>query len=143
MMSVTEFCPRCRSLQHMEVTISQREEVDSEGNLTEIATKTYDCGNCGTTVRSEDIEASVMSVAEFCPRCRSLQHMEVSVSEREEVDSEGNLTEIVTKTYRCEKCGTTVRSEDIEAVEGVGDSEAEDIEGQATEGETRTDEKHG
>jgi hypothetical protein len=85
----------------------------------------------------------MISVSEFCPRCQSLQTMEVIVSQREEVDSEGNWRKVVTKSYHCVGCRSTLRSEDIEVVEGVGDSEAEEIEQQATEGETRIDEKHG
>jgi hypothetical protein len=85
----------------------------------------------------------MISVREFCPRCQPLQNMEITISQREEIDSEGNSRKIVTKSYHCENCRSTLRSEDIEAVEGVGDSEAEEIEQQATEGETRIDEKHG
>lgn len=143
-MSASEFCPRCQSLQTMEVTISQREEVDSEGNRRTIVTKSYHCVNCGSTLRSEDIGVfeGVGSVREFCPRCQSLRNMEVTVSQREEVDSDGNWRTIVAKSYHCVDCGSTLRSEDIEVVEEAGDSEAEAIEQQATEGETRIDEKH-
>ena len=76
----------------------------------------------------------MISVSEFCPRCQSLQAMEVTVSQREEVDSEGNRRKFVTKSYHCIDCGSFLRSEDIEVAEGVGDSEAEEIEQQATEG---------
>jgi ribosomal protein S27AE len=85
----------------------------------------------------------MISVNEFCPRCQSPQNMEVTISQREEVDSEGNSRKIVTKSYDCENCGSFVRSEDIEVVEGVRDGEAENIEQQDTEGETRTDEEPG
>jgi hypothetical protein len=41
MISVSEFCPGCQSLQGMEVTVSLREEVDPEGNLRKLVTKSY------------------------------------------------------------------------------------------------------
>jgi hypothetical protein len=56
--------------------------------------------------------------------------MEVTVFEREKTGSDGKPTKIVTWRYDCQKCGMTVRSEDIEATEGQGDSEAEKIEQQ-------------
>jgi len=84
----------------------------------------------------------MISVSEFCPRCQSLQTVEVTVSQREEVDADGNRRTIVTKSYHCVGCGSTLRSEDFEFVEEVGDSEAGEIGQQATEGETRIDEKH-
>ena len=114
MISVSEFCPRCQSLQGMEVTVSLREAVDPEGNLRKIVTKSYHCVNCRATLRSEDTEVVMISVSEFCPKCQSLQGIEVAVSQREEVDPEGNLRNIVTKSYHCANCRATLRSEDFE-----------------------------
>lgn len=58
MVAIREFCPRCQSLRDVGVTSSEREEIDSEGNLRKIVTKTYHCANCHTTLRSEEIEPS-------------------------------------------------------------------------------------
>jgi hypothetical protein len=59
-------------------------------------------------------EVSMTSVRAFCPRCQSLQNLELTTSQREEVDSEGNVRKIVTKSYQCVSCRATLRSEDIE-----------------------------
>jgi hypothetical protein len=51
--------------------------------------------------------------------------MQVTSFRWEKADSEGNPTKMITKTYSCGHCGVTVRSEDLEAVEGEdGESEA-------------------
>jgi len=59
-------------------------------------------------------EVSMTSVREFCPRCQSIRNLEITTSQREEVDSEGNARKIVTKSYQCVSCRATLRSEDIE-----------------------------
>lgn len=51
--------------------------------------------------------------AEFCPKCLSPQNMTVSITTREETDSEGKITKIETHTYHCEACHSFVRNEDI------------------------------
>ena len=56
-------------------------------------------------------------VNEFCPRCQALRGMTVSTSRREEIDSEGKVKKILTKSYHCETCHSFVRSEDTEVGE--------------------------
>lgn len=55
--------------------------------------------------------------AEFCPKCLSPQNMTVSITTREETDSEGKITKIETHTYHCEACHSFVRNEDIEVAD--------------------------
>ena len=43
--------------------------------------------------------------------------MQVSTSRKKEKDSEGNVKEILTKTFHCETCSAFVRSEHIEGSE--------------------------
>jgi len=53
--------------------------------------------------------------------------MIVTVSQNEEVDSEGNSKMIFTKNYQCENCHFTVRSEIVDSIE-AGEDEQEDEE---------------
>jgi hypothetical protein len=64
-------------------------------------------------------ETEMEIVNELCPKCQTLRMMTVSISRREEVDSEGNKQEIVTKSFHCESCHSFVRSEDVEVEEEV------------------------
>jgi hypothetical protein len=59
---------------------------------------------------------------EFCARCQSYQNTQVTFSERVEVDDEGNSHKIITTSYQCEKCGSFLRSEDIEQDNAGGSS---------------------
>ena len=52
--------------------------------------------------------------SEWCPRCQALRVVNVSTSQRQVTDEQGNTVQITTHTYSCETCGTTLRSEDIE-----------------------------
>jgi hypothetical protein len=51
---------------------------------------------------------------EFCPKCRALRNIVVSVSRGELVGSDGNPGEILTRNYYCETCRSFLRSEEIE-----------------------------
>ena len=51
---------------------------------------------------------------EFCPKCLSPQNMSLSLSVRDQVDSEGATKKILTKNYQCEVCHSFVRGEDVE-----------------------------
>ena len=62
-------------------------------------------------------ETEMEIVNELCPKCQTLRTMTVTISRREEVDSEGNKQEIVTRSFHCETCRSFVRSEDIEVEE--------------------------
>ena len=55
--------------------------------------------------------------AEFCPKCLSPQNMTVSITTREETDSEGMSRKIDTRAYHCEACHSFVRSEEIEVAD--------------------------
>jgi len=52
------FCPRCRAVRIMRISVSQRKAVDSKGNIRKILTKIYHCATCGSFVYSKDIEES-------------------------------------------------------------------------------------
>jgi hypothetical protein len=63
---------------------------------------------------------------EFCPKCRALRNIVVSVSRRKQVGSDGNPGEILTRDYYCETCRSLLRSEEIEdarVVEDIRDEE--------------------
>jgi hypothetical protein len=62
--------------------------------------------------------------SEFCPKCRALRNIVVSVSRRERVGSDGNPGEIRTRNYHCETCRSLLRSEEIEDTGVVEGSEA-------------------
>ena len=53
-----EHYPKCKTIQNMRVTFSNREELDSDGNKKQIKTKSYHCEVCQLFVRSEDLEES-------------------------------------------------------------------------------------
>jgi hypothetical protein len=57
-MSTREYCPRCQSLQNLDITTAKSEKIDSDGNSHKIVTKSYHCANCHSTVRSEDMEVT-------------------------------------------------------------------------------------
>ena len=48
---------------------------------------------------------------EYCPSCRTVRNMRVSKFRDKQTDSNGNIKEILTKTYHCESCGSFVRCE--------------------------------
>ena len=94
----------------------------------------------GYRLGEECEEVGLSSNLEFCPRCQSYNSMEVAISLSEEADSEGNLRKIITKNYHCLDGRSFLRSEDIEAEEGVRHISAEELEQLAAERETRMDE---
>ena len=49
---------------------------------------------------------------EFCPTCRRVRNMRVTVSERKERGPGGKERTVTTRTYHCEACRVFVRSED-------------------------------
>ena len=51
-----EVCPRCGKLRNMEVTVSRRRVVDCNGRVTHVCVRVLHCEQCGTFVRSEDVE---------------------------------------------------------------------------------------
>ena len=51
-----EVCPRCRELRNMQVTVSRRRVVDCDGRVTHVCVRALHCEQCGTFVRSEDVE---------------------------------------------------------------------------------------
>lgn len=54
---------------------------------------------------------------EFCPRCRSVQAMNLSMVRKKVTDADGHSKKITTKTYHCAKCLQFVRSEQTEVQE--------------------------
>lgn len=62
--------------------------------------------------------------AEFCPKCLSPQNMTVSITTREETDSEGKNRKIETRAYHCEACHSFVRNEDAELPEDDSETAA-------------------
>ena len=55
---------------------------------------------------------------EFCPQCREVRNMQVTVSRRRVVDADGHATDVCVRTLHCERCHTFVRSEDVECPQG-------------------------
>lgn len=58
----------------------------------------------------------------LCPRCQSLQAMEVTRSERHERNEDDHSFKISTKSYHCKKCHAFVQSDDIILPMDVADS---------------------
>ena len=56
MRSVSEYCPKCQATRYMVVTVSQRSEVDANGDTREITTYSLACETCHSFVRSEETE---------------------------------------------------------------------------------------
>ena len=71
------------------------------------------------------MQETMRSVDEYCPKCQATRHMVATVSQRSEVDANGDTKEIVTYSFHCETCHSFVRSEDREKVaeEGIEDEE--------------------
>ena len=67
---------------------------------------------------------------EFCPKCLSPKNMRLSLSVRDQPDSEGAIKKILTKNYQCEVCHSFVRGEDVE----VSDDDAGEETGSSVAG---------
>ena len=50
---------------------------------------------------------------EYCPKCKTIHNMRMTLSHRDEVDSDGKKQTIKTQLYHCEVCQSFVYSEDL------------------------------
>lgn len=55
---------------------------------------------------------------EMCPRCRTVQNMDVSSATRSVPGSDGKEKRVKTLSYHCEQCRQFVRSEEREEAPG-------------------------
>ena len=53
----------------------------------------------------------------YCPHCRTVTNLHMSISLRSISGTDGNTEMIVSKTYHCESCCSFVRSEDEEEID--------------------------
>ena len=83
----------------------------------------------------------MLPAVEYCPICQSLQQMNITIDQSEDVDSEGNSRTIVTKNYQCINCYQTVRREYLEAVEELDNNEETGNEKQQKEDKSCVDGK--
>jgi hypothetical protein len=56
MVMPNKFCPKCRALRDIVVSVSRRKGVASDGNPGEILTRDYHYGTCCSLLRSEEVE---------------------------------------------------------------------------------------
>jgi DNA-directed RNA polymerase subunit RPC12/RpoP len=50
-------------------------------------------------------------LTEYCPRCKSVQNMNIISIERVETNEKGQAFKIPVTGYKCSKCGLTVKNE--------------------------------
>lgn len=57
---------------------------------------------------------------EFCPDCRSPQNAAVTATRKEEREAAGRRVEVEIQSLACERCGTFIRSREVETPAGGG-----------------------
>lgn len=56
-----------------------------------------------------------MQLTESCQKCKNVQNIKGTATNRKEKTSDGETKTIVTVSYHCEACHTFIRSEELES----------------------------
>ena len=54
------YCPRCQSIQSINITTSKRKQMTKEGKMKEVTIISFHCQSCHSFVRSEESDASLV-----------------------------------------------------------------------------------
>ena len=64
---------------------------------------------------ANEISLSMVTLhAAYCPHCRTVTNLSVSITQRTIADADGKEETVVSRTYHCEACRSFVRSEEDE-----------------------------
>ena len=113
-----EYCPRCQSLQNMDIINTEGSEKDEKGRIIKFPVIGFQCSVCKTFVKSEEKAHDFQNgrtkmLREYCPRCQSLQNMDIINTEGSEKDEKGRIIKFPVIGFQCSVCKTFLKSEEI------------------------------